>query len=162
MQADCILILMVETARRPTADALAEADDLRRAIGDFVRAVREAADSLPAAHIETLGWLARDGDQSISSLARKRGVRHQSMSAIIDELQAAGLVTRSSDPIDARTLRISIAQIGRVAVEEERRTRAGIIARAAQETLNEDQQRALTMMPELLQQLAAAIRAERS
>ncbi|MDN3480028.1 helix-turn-helix domain-containing protein, partial [Curtobacterium sp. APC 4022] len=76
---------------------LDDADALRRAIGDSTRAVRRT-ETTPEGQVETLGFLARDGAQSIAALARLRRVRHQSMRVTVADLEAQGLVERSPDP----------------------------------------------------------------
>ncbi|PJJ72981.1 DNA-binding MarR family transcriptional regulator [Diaminobutyricimonas aerilata] len=142
-----------------TPEELERAERLRNAVGVAVRAVRAAPHPLPQGQIETLGFLVRDGEHSIAALARRRGVRHQSMSSAVAELEAGGLVERRPDPADARGLLIAATDAGVAAIEEERRLRAGTIALAIREALDEREREVLDRLPGLLERIAAAVTA---
>ena len=140
----------------PTFD-LEAADEMRSAIGMLVRAVREISVERPEGQLETLGLLTREGPQSIADLARRRRIRHQSMSATVAELEAQGLVERSPDPSDARGVLISLTSEGSGAIASSRTERATAILRAVETTLDDEEQRRLHGVPELLKKLAAGL-----
>jgi DNA-binding MarR family transcriptional regulator len=143
---------------RMTDFSLEHADRLRRAIGDIVRSVQET-EHTPGGQIETLGFLVRDGAQSIAQLARRRRIRHQSMSGTVAELEARGWVTRSPDPADRRSVVVTATDEGTAAIEESRSSRAGALLRAAEEALTAEERALLARVPELLDKLGGVIAA---
>ncbi|MGC4934806.1 MarR family winged helix-turn-helix transcriptional regulator [Gordonia sp. DT30] len=140
------------------ASGLDLAEDLRRSVGRFVRAVRSVTDSAPAGHGEVLGALDRDGPQSIAELARMRGIKHQSMRVTVAELEDRGLVTRGPHPDDARSSLIAITDSGTVVLERGRAARRKVVARAANTSLTPAQREALVQVPGILEAMAAAVR----
>ncbi|MBT0568165.1 MarR family winged helix-turn-helix transcriptional regulator [Williamsia sp. CHRR-6] len=142
-----------------SAVELDQADELREAVGEFVRAVRHRSDRIGSGQLDTLGLLARSDACSIAELARQRGVRHQSMRSMIIELEAAELVSRAPDPTDARGSRTSLTPAGRRLVESERTARAGAIALASR-SLDARHRRLLEAVPGLLRTLTAAVVAQ--
>jgi DNA-binding MarR family transcriptional regulator len=64
-------------------------------VGRFVRATRANADVLPPTRAEVLAQLERDGPCSIAELAARRGVRHQTMSRMVADLEQLDLVARA-------------------------------------------------------------------
>ena len=73
------------------------AERVRTSVGRFVRATRSHADALPPPLAATLGLLDREGDASTASLAQRRGVRHQSQSRTVKDLEALGYIARRED-----------------------------------------------------------------
>jgi DNA-binding MarR family transcriptional regulator len=138
---------------------LDSANELRRAVGEIVRAVRRTEDT-PEGQIEALGFLARDGAQSIATLARRRGIRHQSMSATVVELEAHGLVARSADPDDARGILLRLTDAGAEMIRVSRLRRSTVILAAAQTVLTPDERAVLAGVPELFDRLTAALALE--
>jgi DNA-binding MarR family transcriptional regulator len=137
---------------------LETADRLRRAVGDIVRSIQET-ETTPGGQIETLGFLVRDGAQSIAELARRRRIRHQSMSGTVAELEARGWVTRSPDPADRRSVVVAATDAGTAAIDESRSSRSGTILRAAEEGLTAEERTVLARVPELFDKLGATIAA---
>ena len=113
---------------------LETADILRRAVGDMVRAIQQTED-IPGGQIEALGFLFRDGPLSIAQLARRRKIRHQSMSATVADLQGQGLVARTPDPADGRGVLIELTASGSAMIRESRLTRSTVILHAAERAL---------------------------
>ncbi len=73
-------------------------------------------DGLQPAHsacIQPL-WAEPDGVR-LTALARKAGITKQSMSALVDHLEAGGYVERVADPDDARASRVRLTARGRAA-----------------------------------------------
>jgi DNA-binding MarR family transcriptional regulator len=132
------------------------ANEFRRAVGDLVRAVR-LGEHTPEGQIETLGFLARDGAQSIATLARRRRVRHQSMSAMIADFELRGLVTRSADPDDARGVLLQLTGAGTEMVHASRLRRSTVLLEAARTALTPSEREALAGIPGVLDTLSDAL-----
>ncbi|MCS5733754.1 MarR family winged helix-turn-helix transcriptional regulator [Herbiconiux daphne] len=135
---------------------LETADRLRRSVGDLVRAVQQI-EGIPGGQIETLGFLFRDGPQSIAQLARRRRIRHQSMSSTVAELETQGLVTRSPDPADGRGVLIELTGPGSEAIRESRRRRSTLLLDAAEKALTADERSHLAQTAELFEKLREAL-----
>jgi DNA-binding MarR family transcriptional regulator len=142
------------------ADPDALAEQLRSAVGRFVRATRARADTMPASRAETLRRLDREGPQTIADLARFRGVTHQAVSRAVAELERLGLVERAANPHDARGFVLALSDAGRAAVESDRLARGEVIADAIRSALTPDDRRALARVPALLDALSADLARE--
>jgi DNA-binding MarR family transcriptional regulator len=140
---------------------LDDANALRGAIGDIVRAVRRT-ETTPEGQVETLGFLARDGAQSIATLARARRVRHQTMRVTVADLEARGLVERSPDPTDARGVLVALTDAGRRTVEELRLRRSARVLDAAARALTPAERATLAHAADALVKLTAALEADGS
>ena len=99
------------------------AERVRTSVGRFVRATRSHADALPPPLAATLGLLDREGDASTASLAQRRGVRHQSQSRTVKDLEALGYIARREDPQDRRGFLVTLTQQGLAALDRDRRAR---------------------------------------
>jgi DNA-binding MarR family transcriptional regulator len=132
------------------------ADELLVAIGRFVRATRAHADSLPPARAQAMGYLSREGPQTIAWLAARHGVRHQSMSRIVGELESLGYVTRAANPSDARGFVLSLTAAGEAALDADRAARRSWVATAVETKLTPAERAILRAVPSLLERLAAA------
>jgi DNA-binding MarR family transcriptional regulator len=131
------------------------AERLRVSIGHFVRTTRSHADTLSQPHAATLGLLDREGDLSIAALAERRGVRHQSMSRTVTELEQLGHLGRRRNPADGRGFLFALTPSGRLALEADRRARRDWLAQAIGEVLDGEERAVLGGVPELLDRLAA-------
>lgn len=142
---------------RPVATNRSGDDDLaerlRTAIGVFVRATRSRADALPPARHDALAHLDRTGPCTIADLAIARGVRHQGMSRIVAELEEAGLVSRETNPRDARGWVIALTDSGRAALTTDREARRDVLAEYISDRLTDDERAVLARVPELLSKL---------
>lgn len=89
-------------------------DEVFRLADAFSRAgdALVAADGLTASRWLTLGAVAH-GPRSVAAIARRRGMRRQSAAESVAQLEAAGLVTRSPDPSDARAPLVALTAEGR-------------------------------------------------
>lgn len=130
------------------------AERLRTSIGRFVRATRSHADALPSPLAATMGLLDREGDASTAHLAQRRGVRHQSQSGAVKDLEALGYVARLEDPQDRRAFLITLTERGRAALDSDRRTRRDWVAQAMEALLSPDEQAQLDALPRLLDRLS--------
>jgi DNA-binding MarR family transcriptional regulator len=138
-----------ETAR--DAGAVEEAEELRAAVGEFVRHLR-GWETMPAGQAAALGYLAREGAQSIAGLARRERVKHQSMTRTVGLLESQGLVTLAPADHDRRQIVVALTAAGAERLDEQRRVRAGHIA-AALATLGEEERELAARIPAILRKL---------
>jgi DNA-binding MarR family transcriptional regulator len=137
------------------ADSARVASELRLVLGQLVRRLR-AEHRFPITQGTVLGRLDREGAQSVSDLAAKERVRHQSMTQTVTDLEADGFVERRPDPGDRRRVLVSLTKPGRRALEEDRRQRVGWLAGAMDERLSARELRVVNEAVELLRRLADA------
>ena len=136
-------------------DDLQLAEDLRAAIGTFVRAVR-SGDRMPAGQAAVLGHLDRSSPQSIAELARREQVKHQSMTRTVDLLYTQGLITLGRHERDRRQLVVALSPEGRAALTEERENRAAGMAQAIRDKLTDDEREVVRQIPAVLGKLLEA------
>lgn len=137
------------------ADASILAEELRRAVGAFVRTIREDTDDGRTAQAETLGLLDRHGAMNVAALAQARGVRHQTMRLIVAQLDAAALVRCDPDPGDRRSRLVLISDAGRAEVTRGRAVRASRIEALIRTTLSGEERRLLRDAVALLRRMSA-------
>ena len=128
------------------------AEQLRVAVGSFVREARNR-DSLPGAQAAALGHLLREGELSITALAERERVRHQSMARTVALLTTADLTSTRPDPEDGRRVLVTITRPGRTLLIDERRKRSRWIAEAMQQALTDDDRTLLAHVPDLFNKL---------
>jgi DNA-binding MarR family transcriptional regulator len=137
------------------ANSARVASELRLVLGQLVRRLR-AEHRFPITQGTVLGRLDREGAQSVSDLAAKERVRHQSMTQTVTDLEADGFVERRPDPVDRRRVLVTLTKAGRRALEEDRRQRVGWLAGAIDERLSARELRVVDEAVELLRRLADA------
>ncbi|MGA5302661.1 MarR family winged helix-turn-helix transcriptional regulator [Nucisporomicrobium flavum] len=127
------------------------AEELRSAMGDFVRYVREH-DTMPRSQTAVLGHLDRSGALPIAELARRERVRHQSMTRTVGLLAEQGLVALAPGETDRRQVVVTITPAGVRRLDAERRHRAAFIA-AGLDTLNGEERAVVARIPAVLRKL---------
>ena len=91
--------------------------------------VRDAPqDSLSRTAAATLSVLERGGPQRVTALAAHESVSQPAMTGLVQRLEAAGLVSRESDPGDGRAALIAVTPAGSVALAARRRGHEDAIA----------------------------------
>ncbi|WP_406096740.1 MarR family winged helix-turn-helix transcriptional regulator [Streptomyces sp. NBC_01013] len=130
------------------------AERLRTSVGRFVRATRSRADALPPPLATTMGLLDREGSASTAYLAQRRGVRHQSQSGTVKDLEARGFIARREDPQDRRGFLLTLTERGRSALDSDRKARRDWVAQAMEALLSPDEQTQLDALPRLLDRLS--------
>ncbi|GGO25165.1 MarR family winged helix-turn-helix transcriptional regulator [Microbispora bryophytorum] len=143
------------------SDAVSEAaaqaaGDTWVAVSRLVRRLREldAEGDLSSGQASVLVRLAKHGPASASELAAAERVRPQSMAAIVQALERAGLVERHRDPEDGRRQLVTLTEPGRERRLDDRRAREAWLARALQEHCTEAQLRTITEAMALLDAVA--------
>lgn len=93
---------MTDPLDETTLAALAH--DLRTTSGRLTRALRDrgARMGLTPSQSEALGHVLREGPMTVTTLARRIGIRSQSAGATVAALEEQGLVTVAADPTDGR------------------------------------------------------------
>ena len=84
---------------------------------DEYRRVMAASIGISTAEAAALGEIRQRGPLPPSVLAKRLGIASPSVTALLDRLEAAGLVARGPNPADRRSLLISLTGRGRAAIE---------------------------------------------
>ena len=140
---------------RPSDETATLASELRNLVGRMKRRFREqgnVGDFTPS-QVSVLLRLERDGEATVSSLARLEGMRPQSMSAIIAPLQAAQLVSGAPDPDDGRQTLIKLTEHCRKRLLEGRAAREDWLLRTINSRLSTTEQEELARALKLLGRL---------
>ncbi|MEU6967624.1 MarR family transcriptional regulator [Kitasatospora aureofaciens] len=142
------------TSDAPHPDTLDLAADLRAALGNLVRTLRDN-DDLPPNQAAVLGLLIRDErSYTVAELADRRRVRHQSMARTVALMTEAGLVAQQPHPTDGRKQLIAPTDAGRTALLDQRARREHHIATAIETRLSTEERAQLRASVELLQRLS--------
>ncbi len=94
-----------------------------------LRQTRAGADLSPTQY-QVLASIVRLGPVKLSDLASQEGLNPTMLSRIAGKLEAAGLVTRTTDASDGRVARVSVSADGRRLVERVRGERTDALSRA--------------------------------
>ncbi|MDF7648353.1 MarR family transcriptional regulator [Pantoea sp. Acro-805] len=121
------------------------AEELRQIVSTFVRNARVATATVRTSQHETLDLLDTHQALSIAELARLRGVKHQSMRLVINELEQKGMVLREKSPQDARAQLIVLSEAARQSLSAARAQRADWIAAQIADKLDESARNDLHM-----------------
>jgi DNA-binding MarR family transcriptional regulator len=126
-------------------------------LGRQLRALAPSAD-LTVAGVSVLGLLMRHGPLAPSVLAAHEGVRQQTLTRLLAELERAGLVRRDADPGDARRTLLSLTREGARRLGAQVRQREAALERAIS-TRPAAERRALLDACALLEDLASQLAA---
>ena len=146
-------------AETPRPDLPAQlAVELHELVGKLRRRLREQADAgdLPPSQVAVLRRLEREGPMTVSALARVAGVRSQSMGATVAALQAAGLVSGTSDPADGRQTLLSLTPACRKWIRDNRAAKQDWLLRAIDAELNPRERQELARALVLLDRVVGA------
>lgn len=132
------------------------ASELRAILGRLTRRLRQtsAVGDITLSQASVLSLLEREGPATPGVLAAKERISPQSMGAILMALEGPGLVSRTPDPDDKRSLVISLTEAGIQAVRGARRQREEQLARALADHFTTEEQRTLIAALPLLERLA--------
>jgi DNA-binding MarR family transcriptional regulator len=138
-----------------TARASALAAELPVLIGKLKRRLRERAQlgDLTWSQRSVLSHLERNGPATVTTLARAEGVRPQSIGATVAGLEAAGLVSGTSDPSDGRQTLLSLTAACREWIRADRAARQDWLLGAIQTRLAPAEQEQLASAIELFKRL---------
>ena len=110
-------------------DPLELAARLHSAAIRLLRAVRvtDAETGISAPKLSALSVLTFGGPVSLSALARTEQVTAPTMSKLVGDLEANGLVAKRADRADKRGVRIEVTAKGRALMEEGRKRRLALL-----------------------------------
>lgn len=113
---------------------------LRLAVGRLARRIRLATNDIPPLQLSALATLDKHGPLRSGELAAREAVTAPTMTRVLSSLAERGLVTRQTDPTDARSVRVSLSPAGVETLARIRSERTALLgARVARLT---DEQRA--------------------
>jgi DNA-binding MarR family transcriptional regulator len=143
----------------PVADGKAEAAELLAAVGAIRRVVRRAvrtsavAQALPPARSELLRLTARQPGISVADAAHELRLAPNSVSTMVSQLTADGLLTRSRAACDGRSVRLEVTPAGAERIAQWQDIRADVAGRAL-ELISEPDRRAIRAAIGALNRLA--------
>ena len=119
-----------EPGTQPSERAERVADRLHSASIHLLRRVRRRDDEsgVTAPHLSALSVLVFGGSRTLGELAQAEQVRPPSITRIVQNLEADGLVEREPDAADRRIVRVRATEKGRQILEEGRRRRISDLA----------------------------------
>jgi DNA-binding MarR family transcriptional regulator len=126
-------------------------------LGRQLRSLAPPAE-LTAAGLSVLGLLARHGALAPSTIAAHEGVRQQTLTRLLADLEGAGLVRREADPGDARRSLLSLTREGARRLSAQVRQREASLEQAIAALPAADRRRLLDAC-ELLEELASRLAA---
>lgn len=97
----------------------------------LLRAVRvaDAETGVSAPKLSALSVLTFGGPMSLGALAKAEQVRAPTMSKLVADLEAEGLVAKRADKADKRGVRIEVTAKGRALMEEGRKRRLALLTK---------------------------------
>lgn len=130
------------------------ADRLHSASIHLLRRVRRQDDDtgVTAPHLSALSVLVFGGPKTLGELAAAEQVRPPSMTRIVRNLEADGLVERETDPADRRVFRVRATEKGREILVAGRRRRVASLAERL-EGLGEEELETLERAAELIERV---------
>jgi DNA-binding MarR family transcriptional regulator len=150
---------MSDATREPTEKERQLAEHLRVVLGRLNRSLRltQAQKDLSSSHREVLMAIARADSIRLSELAREEGLNPTMLSRIVGKLEAAGWVTRTSDPNDARVIHLAATPEGIALRETIRGERTNALLYALR-SLSKDEKQALGAATPALEAIVATLR----
>jgi len=116
---------------------------LRIAVNRLQRRLRQQSlEGLSPAQASALGTVNRLGRPSLGELASIEQVQPPSMTRIVANLAASGMVTREADPSDRRSVRVCITPAGERALERIRTAKNAFLLRRLGDLSADEQRRA--------------------
>jgi DNA-binding MarR family transcriptional regulator len=140
------------------ADSAVVAEAIHAAAIRLLRTVRrvDAESGVSAPRLSALSVLVFGGAMSLKDLAAAEQVRAPTMSRLVAELEAAGLVRKRADADDRRGVRIEATAAGRKVMEEGRARRLAALT-AAVSALPAGDRATLARAAAVLQQMTGKI-----
>jgi DNA-binding MarR family transcriptional regulator len=131
------------------------ATEIRAVFGKVKRRLRDhgVGNELTLSQISVILQLEKDGPATVSSLSRAEGMRPQSMSAVVESLQQAGLVRGAPDPNDGRQTLMSLTPKCLKWLHEGRAARQDWLTATIAQKLSPKEQKKLQKALELLTRL---------
>lgn len=146
------------------ADALHAAIRLRATISTLTRRLRTQAtnDSPGSAKLSALGQLYRQGPLTPTQLAFQEGVKVQSLTRLLAELERDGYAARRPHDSDARQCLLSLTTHGARLLADEVHRREASLASAMDAQLSAHERAQLLSACDLIDRLAGALCTDRA
>lgn len=138
-------------------DNFATASSLRLSISNLNKRLRKqvyATEGFSLSELSVLSYVYQQGPLFPSELAELVKVKNQSMSQMLNNLEAAGLITRTQSAEDKRKMSVTITPKGKKMVEKTRHERDEWLAAAIDKTLSGEEKKLLSAAIPLLSRLA--------
>ncbi|MDH2904414.1 MAG: MarR family transcriptional regulator [Actinomycetota bacterium] len=150
---------MSDTTRGPTEKERQLTERLRVALGRLNRSLRltHAEENLSSSQREVMMAIVRARSIRLSDLAREEGLNSTMLSRIVAKLEAAGTVTRTCDPKDARVIHLTATPKG-VALREKIRSERTDALLFALSRLSKEEKQALSAAAPVLETIVAILR----
>ena len=97
---------------------------LALAVGRINRRLRASGGDLSQGLLSALATVAKSGPIRLAELAQRERISAPSITRLVFDLEAQGLVTRSVDPSDGRAFLIVVTDAGTAALQSARSARA--------------------------------------
>jgi len=145
----------------PSPDATPLAIRLRAALSQLNRELRAGMppSTLGRAALSALGQLHRFGPLTPTQLAQHEGVRLQTLTRLLAELEADGRISRRPHPQDGRQTVLALSARGAREIGVEARRREGVLAAAIEGGFNSAERAALLRACALLERLGEELHA---
>ncbi|WBB56695.1 MarR family winged helix-turn-helix transcriptional regulator [Verrucosispora sp. WMMD573] len=130
-------------------------DQLGAALSDLHRVLRRRAiqrtgrAALPDAQVEVLRLVQRQPGISVREAAERLGTAANTVSTLVGELTAAGLLRRDRDPADRRTVRLTLTDVAYERIAAYGQYRRELLATALDALDATDQERLRAAVPAL-------------
>ncbi|MGC4786769.1 MarR family winged helix-turn-helix transcriptional regulator [Micromonospora sp. DT178] len=130
-------------------------DQFAGALGDLHRVLRRAATqragrtALPDAQVEVLRLVQRWPGIGVREAAERLGTAPNTISTLVGELTAAGLLHRERDPADRRTARLELTDAARERMSAYGRHRRDLLGAALADLDGPDREALLAAAPAL-------------
>ncbi|MHA6620650.1 MarR family winged helix-turn-helix transcriptional regulator [Pseudonocardia sp. DLS-67] len=127
------------TPTAPTADTVSETlmpavgavrRLLRRLAGPVVTSTPDTPRDVSTSQREVLFMVGKRKGRSVAEIAHELGLAPNSVSTIVTQLVAAGLLVRETDPQDRRVGRLTVTPRARDALDSARARRRGVLHEA--------------------------------
>ncbi len=132
---------------------------LRTTVSHLHRQLRAAlpASGISVAKLSVLGQLHHGGALTPTELARREGVRLQSLTRLLAELEAEGWLARAAHDTDGRQSVLSLTRSGLQQLTRHVHRREASLARAIDRALSADEQTQLLQACALIDRVAAGL-----
>ncbi|MFB9237773.1 MarR family winged helix-turn-helix transcriptional regulator [Plantactinospora siamensis] len=111
----------------PEIEADHLASRLRLAVGRLHRRIRLASNDIPPLQLSTLVSIERHGPVRLGELAQREAVSPPTMSRVLAALDERGLIARTPDTADARSVRVALSAAGAHALAQVRGRRTALL-----------------------------------
>lgn len=111
-------------------------------------------DTIGLSGLSTLSTLFGSGPLSPTALAGRERIQPPSLTRVMSALETRGLIKRSPHPTDGRQTLISITEVGKLIVQEDRRRRTAWLTQRVEQLSPKERTRIAEVLP-ILERFAA-------